>query len=182
MEDYILISHLNDFIFCPRSIYFHNLYQSYSQKNYHRTPQVKGKAAHESIDQNKYSTHKKYITSLEVYSEKYNITGKIDIYDQKEQKLIERKRKIKKIYEGYKYQIYAQYFCLTEMGYSVKQLFFHSLVDNKRYPIPLPSSKEVKEFESLIQKMNEFTLESTFTPNINKCNQCIYRELCDYGG
>lgn len=27
MEDYIKITQLNDFIFCPVSIYFHNLYE-----------------------------------------------------------------------------------------------------------------------------------------------------------
>lgn len=39
MEPYIPISFLNDFIFCPRSIYFHQLYGRSSESLYHSTDQ-----------------------------------------------------------------------------------------------------------------------------------------------
>ena len=38
-----------------------------------------------------------------------------------------------------KYQLYAQYFCLREMGYEVEKLKLYSLDDNKVYEIPLPN-------------------------------------------
>ncbi|MBU3964935.1 type V CRISPR-associated protein Cas4 [Patescibacteria group bacterium] len=95
MENYIQISKINDFIFCPKSIYFHGIYENFSEKTYHQSPQVKGKIKHESVDKQKYSTAKKYLQGLEVYSEKYNLFGKIDIYDQENKILIERKNKIK---------------------------------------------------------------------------------------
>ena len=38
MEDYIMISQLNDFIFCPYSIYLHNIYMEASEEIYHTTP------------------------------------------------------------------------------------------------------------------------------------------------
>jgi len=48
---------------------------------YHREEQTAGKKAHETIDTKKYSTKKSTITGLPVYSEKYNLSGSIDIYD-----------------------------------------------------------------------------------------------------
>lgn len=58
MEDYILISWLNDYIFCPYSIYLHNIYNNVDNSVYYTTAQTKGKTAHTSIDNNHYSTHK----------------------------------------------------------------------------------------------------------------------------
>jgi CRISPR-associated protein Cas4 len=57
MDDYISISSLNDFIFCPYSIYLHNVYMETDEDNYHATPQTRGKVAHQSID-NKASSEK----------------------------------------------------------------------------------------------------------------------------
>lgn len=182
MEPYLIISNLNDFVFCPRSIYFHNLYGGYTSKNYHRTAQTKGKHAHQTIDQNKYSTQKKFIAGIEIYSQKYNLSGKIDVYDSQSKTLIERKRKITTIYDGYRYQLYAQYYCMTEMGYPVEHLFFHSLADNKRYSVAIPEDEEKQEFENLINNMKNFQLCDSFQVNEKKCKQCIYVELCDYGG
>ena len=50
MQDYISISTLNDFIFCPYSIYLHNVYMGGDEELVHATPQAKGKAAHAAID------------------------------------------------------------------------------------------------------------------------------------
>jgi CRISPR-associated protein Cas4 len=58
MEDNIKISNLNDFIFCPRSIYFHNLYSQFDESMYHEKYQSKGKKAHKNIDKKKYSSKK----------------------------------------------------------------------------------------------------------------------------
>ncbi|MDH5719929.1 MAG: type V CRISPR-associated protein Cas4 [Spirochaetia bacterium] len=180
MESYILISYLNDFIFCPRSIYFHNIYGNYSKKNYHNEAQTKGRIAHKVIEENKFSTKKNIITNMEVYSERYNIFGKIDIYDSDNKILIERKRKIIKIYDGYRYQMYAQYYCMTEMGFDIQKLVFHSLSDNKRYHIHIPSKKEKQEFENVIEEIKSYNLRNEFKANKEKCKQCIYNGLCDY--
>lgn len=137
MENAIKISNLNDYIFCPISIYFHNLYGDMDTIMYQMDYQIKGKFAHKTIDSNTYSTRKDVITSLDVYSEKYNLTGKIDIYDKSKMILIERKNKISEIYDGYIFQLYAQYFCMIEMGYKVEKLQIYSISDNKKYDIKL---------------------------------------------
>jgi CRISPR-associated protein Cas4 len=101
MEENIIISNLNDFIFCPRSIYFHNLYSPYDEHIYHSNYQSRGKAAHKNIDSKKYSSKSSIITGLDVFSEEFGLIGKIDIYDSEKKELIERKRQIKTIYDGY---------------------------------------------------------------------------------
>lgn len=179
MHSYIPISTLNDYIFCPRSIYLHGLYGNFAQQMYHRKPQTVGKIKHENIDKSRYSSAKRYKQGMVVYSEKYQLAGKIDIYDSKEKTLIERKYKIKHIYDGYKYQLYAQYFCLTEMGRKVKKMYLHSLADNKRYPMPVPAGSEKKKFEQLVKNMQNARAEKLpVLKNKAKCEQCIYKPLC----
>ena len=116
MESYIQISKLNDFIFCPMSVYFHSFYENYEEKIYHGKSQTVGKIAHDNIDKGKYSTARRYLQGLPIYSSRFNLMGKIDIYDSDKKFLIERKYKVNKIYRGYLLQLYAQFFCLEEMG------------------------------------------------------------------
>ena len=179
MESYLPISFLNDFIFCPRSLYYHQLYSPYQASLYHREAQVRGKSRHESIEKGTYSTAKRYLLNYDVYSLKYKLCGKIDIYDRVEEKIIERKTQIKKIYDGYLFQLYAHYICLIEMGYPVSTLFFHSLMDNKRYSVAVPGPAELSRLEELIHQIRSFGLDAPFRQNPKKCQQCIYKPLCD---
>lgn len=54
MNDYISISTLNDFIFCPYSIDLHNVYSDTDEDVYHAVPQTRGKAAHAASDSRMY--------------------------------------------------------------------------------------------------------------------------------
>jgi len=181
VESYISISFLNDFIFCPRSIYFHQLYGRIESRLYQTKDQINGKAAHRTIDNKTYTTAKKVIQSLEIYSKRYGIGGKIDTYDSKLRRLSERKKKIVRIYDGYIFQLYAQYHCLTEMGYGVTNMRLYSMDDNKVYPVLLPMEdvQMQSKFETLIRKIHQFSLDDPFEPNPNKCKRCIYVNLCD---
>ena len=80
---------------------------------YQSKAQINGTKAHEKVDNEQYSTRKNVITALDVYSEKYRIIGKIDIYDGDKRLLVERKKHINKIYDGYIFQLYAQYLQFT---------------------------------------------------------------------
>lgn len=180
MEPYLIITELNDFLFCPKSIYFHNLYRPYEDRTYKQRPQIIGTLNHANLDQNKYSTAKKYLQGLPVFSPKYQLCGKIDLYDCETKTLIERKTKIKRVYRGYKYQLWAQYFCLTEQQYQVHKLVLRSLTDNKNYPLALPTATDIAEFESFLQAVRNFDPRAqNFTQNPRKCQNCIYAELCD---
>ena len=181
MESYIPISYLNDFIFCPRSIYFHQLFGKASKKLFHRSFQTRGLNAHKTIDEKTYTTAKSIFQGMDVYCERYKLCGKIDLYDQEKKLLIERKNKIKEVYDGYVFQLYAQYFCLIEMGYKVEKMKIYSQSDNKNYNIPLPEKddKMFKKFTQVIKEITSFKMESPFLPNPKKCRQCVYNTLCD---
>lgn len=179
MESYIQITKLNDFIFCPKSLYFHGLFENFEEKTYKATPQLVGKIAHETIENSTYSTRKDVLQGLSVYSEKYGLCGKIDIFDVKKGYLRERKYKIKKIYDGYKFQLYAQMFAMQEMGYKVKKMFLYSMSDNKKYPISIPNKKEIKIFENLVSDVKSFRINDAKLHAIeSKCANCIYKPLC----
>lgn len=55
MDESILITELNDFIFCPASIYFHQLYGSMDPMLYQTEDQINGTSAHTRVDTGKYS-------------------------------------------------------------------------------------------------------------------------------
>lgn len=180
MIDYIPLSILNDFIFCPYSIYLHNVYMETDEDVYKASPQVKGSLAHSSIDNKTSSTRKTDLMSLPVYSDSLNIFGKIDIFKLDKHQLIERKYNLKNIFRGQLYQLWGQYYCMTEMGYNVKELFFYEISTNKMIPINLPCVKEREELERFISKFYEFNpYSSKFPINVNKCRHCIYCNICD---
>ena len=181
MDDLIPISFLNDFIFCPVSIYFHQLYGSQERLTYQCSDQINGTAAHKTVDGSTYSTRKNVLQGISVYSEKLRLIGKIDVFYQDTGILVERKKRIKTIYDGYVFQIYAQCYCLREMGHAVSGLKLYSMDDNKTFTVPLPEedSKMDRKFLSLIRQIKTFTLENYQQNNIEKCRQCIYEPACD---
>ena len=120
-EELIPITYLNDFIFCPASIYFHNLEGDAEKMTYQSPDQLNGSAAHRLVDQASYASNQ-LLQGISVYSEQYSLYGKIDSFDIVTGVLRERKKKIKAIYDGQIFQVYAQCFSLREMGYEVKKL------------------------------------------------------------
>lgn len=181
MDDAILITELNDFIFCPVSIYFHKMYKDMNRMIYQNTDQINGTAAHINVDAGTYSTRSKILMGLDVYCEKYNLIGKIDIFDVDKKTLRERKKKIKNVYDGYVFQLYAQYFSLVEMGYDVKKLEIYSMDDHKTYCIPLPvvDATMLLKFEKVIEDIKNFSISDFGQTNISKCQHCIYEPACD---
>lgn len=181
MEEIILISWLNDFIFCPVSIYFHNLYGALNKTLYQSTSQINGSSVHKTIDNKTYSDKTSVLQGMSVYCQEFGVQGKIDVFDIEKGLLTERKNKIVKIYDGYIFQLYAQYYALTEMGYVVKKMRFHSISDNKNYDIKLPKEdvETDKKFRELIKKMQGFKPEEFVQTNREKCENCIYEPSCD---
>lgn len=181
MEETILISYLNDFIFCPISIYFHKLYGTMEKSTYQTTKQTAGTNAHIMIDKQQYSDKKTVLQGINVFCSEFNIMGKIDIFNIETGILTERKNKIITIYDGYIFQLYAQYYALTEIGYSVKRIRFHSIKDNKNYDINLPKDNidMDNKFKQLIQEIKYFDIHNYKPENVKKCENCIYEPSCD---
>jgi len=181
MESYIPISFLNDFSFCPRSIYNHQLYKNYYAHNYKAAPQLWGSAAHDSIETKTYSNSNDWLISFDVFSTELKLCGKIDLYNKKTKTIRERKRTISRIYDGFYYQLYAQYFCLKEMGYRVSNLELYDLKKNKKHLLKLPEDNPVmcQKFYLILKQLQEFDLNALFIPEKAKCEACIYAQLCD---
>ena len=178
-ETLINISTLNDFIFCPYYIYLHNVYENTDESLYHAVPQARGRIAHESVDEKKASTHKDSIEAMTVYSEKYGIVGKIDVFKLKENLLIERKYQLKQIYQGQLYQLWAQMLCLEEMGYHVENLAFYETSTKRTIVVKKPSVEEIRSFEEFLVSFRNYDPMAPFSQNPNKCRHCIYCSLCD---
>lgn len=178
MEDLISISTLNDFIFCPYSIYLHNVYMETDEIVYHALPQVAGRNAHENIDHKKLQ-NQYIIETLPVISHELGVYGKIDILKTNEHQLIERKLNLKQIFQGQIYQLWAQYYCLIEMGFIVSSMAFYEISTKKLTPINIPSSGDKKQLMSFIIKYRNFNPRHFMMQNANKCRHCIYANICD---
>lgn len=183
MYEEILITQLNDFIFCPASIYFHMLYGDTERILYQSDKQMNGTNVHKTIDDKTYSSRRNILTGLDVYCEEYGLVGKIDMYDLERALLMERKRTVKHIYDGYVFQVYAQCFALREMGYPVNRIVIHSITDNQNYDISLPENddKMLEKFRDTIAAMHEFDMNHFEQTNLQKCQNCIYEPACDRG-
>lgn len=180
MTDYIALSTLNDFIFCPYSIYLHSVYMDAAEDIYKATPQTRGTIAHQGVDEKRSSTRKDYIMALPVCSDELGIAGKIDVYRQDKKLLVERKNNLKTIFRGQVYQLWGQYFCLTEMGYPVERLAFYEISTNKMIDVALPGEQGKQELMDFLQKFKTYDpLTTAFKMNPNKCAHCIYCNLCD---
>lgn len=174
MDTAIPISAINDFLFCPKSLYLHSIYSSFDTVTYHDNPQTIGRISHENIENETYTTSKHILQALSVYSAYLGVKGKIDIFDSKKGYLIERKYRVKNLYKGFRYQLYAQMYCLEELGYKVKKLFIHSLSDNKRYEMTIPTKEERKEFEDTILQMKSFDSVALSSHACSHCPDNIY--------
>ena len=146
---------------------------------YHARPQTRGRNAHETIDTKKASNRTEDLQSLPIISERYKLMGKIDLYRGKVKKLIERKYQLKNIYQGQIYQLWAQYLCMTEMGYEVMEIAFYEISTNKMIPVALPTEEQLVQFQAFLKKYQTYDPEQPIVVNSNKCKHCIYCSLCD---
>lgn len=159
------------------------LYGETDRLSYQSPKQLNGTASHKSIDCATYPASMGILLGIDVYCEEYGLIGKIDMFDSIKGILTERKRQVKVLYDGYHFQVYAQCLALREMGYEVKKIRIHSMVDNKNYEIPLPeeNSEMFQKFQQTIQQMREFRLDEFEQSCLEKCKNCIYEPACDRG-
>lgn len=179
MEAYIPVSYLNDFCYSPESLYFSGVYRDYAADLVHSTAQTRGKFNHGSIDTSRYATSKHWLQGRMFFCEKYNLCGRIDLFNTRTGELLERKTKVETIYPGHRYQLYAQLWGLKEQGYLVKSLALYSFSTNQKFPVPLPTSTDWAEFGDLIKRITEFDPLTLLdqTHSSSNLTRSIYREL-----
>ena len=93
-DNFINITALNDFLFCPYSIDLHNAFMDMDEDVFVATPQVKGKAAHREIDCRTFSKSENDVQSLKVFSNELALMGIIDLYRKDEKHLVELKTRV----------------------------------------------------------------------------------------
>lgn len=181
-DELIQISFTNDFLFCPVSIYFHNQFSSMDSMSYQSRSQIDGKNAHAPIDEGRYSGSGSIIQSMYVLSKEYGLIGRIDTFDEKTGILRERKKKIKKLYDGFVMQVYAQCLALREMGYTVNRLELYSKDDNKSYELDLPENNlaMMSLFRNVISSIRNFKIADYKKVSGSKCENCIYEPVCGF--
>jgi CRISPR-associated protein Cas4 len=142
--------------------------------------QINGTHAHETIEDGRYTSRKDVLQGIEVYCEKYDLLGKIDLFDTKKGVLTERKKKISRLYEGQIFQIYGQYFALMEMGFEISKMRVYSMDDNKNNEIAVPKDdpEMMRRFEETIFEMHLFNPSDYVQTNPCKCSNCIYEPMC----
>lgn len=180
MENPISISNINDFLFCPASIYYHNLVNGVDSMAFQSRDQIEGTHAHAAIEEGRYSSRSNILQAAEVYSEEYGVVGRIDLYDVARGILTERKKHVSIVYPGYVMQLYGQCICLREMGYEVKGLRIHSMDDNRIHAVPLPedSPDDMRLFVDTLDSMRSFDVRGYRCETLSKCSRCIYRPVC----
>ncbi len=154
--------------------------QPHDEELYKATPQTIGDLAHQGSDNKSGSTRKDDIMALHVWCDELGIFGRIDMYKSDRHLLVERKNQLKRIFRGQIYQLWGQYFCLTEMGYPIDHLAFYEIRTRAMDPIELPNEEEKRELKDMIERFRLFDPASTpFDITPNKCTHCIYCNLCD---
>lgn len=149
------------------------------ESQYHAVPQTMGRIAHRTVDEKKTTNGMGDLVSVSVCSDEFRIFGKIDLYRYSTKTLIERKYRLKSIFRGQIYQLWAQFYCLREMGITVEKLAFYEISTNKMISIPLPSADDRTEFINFLSKVRSYNPSSDISVNVNKCRHCVYCNLCD---
>ncbi len=81
MEELIRISTLNDFLFCPVSIYYQYLIDRLDRVEYQSEFQLNGSAAHRCINSGSYTISKDVLLGTEVCSVEFGLIGKFQESD-----------------------------------------------------------------------------------------------------
>lgn len=179
MDFFVPISMLNDFVFCPYSIYLHQVYMELDEGMYHARDQVRGRIAHETVDRQGAGHKRNELRGLSVFCESLGVGGKIDTYKPDEKMLVERKYRLTRIFRGQLYQLWAEYYSLLEMGFEIEQIAFYETSTNKMYCQPLPQRSEFEELKAFADEIRAWSPASELQVNPNKCRYCIYSALCD---
>ena len=180
-DNFINITALNDFLFCPYSIYLHNAFMDMDEDIFVAAPQVKGKAAHKEIDSRTFSKNENDVQSLKVFSNELGLMGVIDLYRKDEKHLVELKNKVGgSLFLGQKVQLWAQYYCLTEMGYQVEKISVYEKSKGVFHDVKIHDSEDRNTLENLITKFRQFDFSQQIEINTKKCTHCIYCNLCHF--
>lgn len=176
----IPISLIGNYLYCPYSIYLHNVYMETDDSVYKAEHLYKGSVVHRAVDEKRMDNRKEVLQAFPVFSERMGLVGKIDVFNVKTGELVERKTKVDRIYPRHIYQLWAQLFCLREMGYDVTKLSLYDYTANKKHDVKIPTVKDEEDFVSFIKAMRDYNpSEDVVDVHEQKCRYCIFTNMCD---
>ena len=176
----VLISSLNDYVFCPRRCAFHQIEGIWADNEH----TVIGSLLHEHADEPGYETDQgmTLLRALPLVSERYGLTGNADIVELHDDTYIpvEYKKGKRRKFDNDDVQLCAQAFCLEEMfacevavGY-----IFHAASKRRREVIIDWRLRE--ETKQVIEAVRQLLAEG-ITPAAElkpRCEGCSLRGVC----
>jgi len=179
-------------VFCPRFTYFGEVLglDQYEQKRgcvangrqYHHTSERQNKNYVPS------SLNGKKITSLKLYSKKYDLVGIVDHAIETGDCIIIIERKYSdfgKIYDTLKVQLGLLSILLEEnLSKPVKFAYVIFGKDGKHIQIKIEITEDLCKFALDMMRKTKQIISSGIIPESkydNRCNDCCFRKICEYG-
>jgi CRISPR-associated exonuclease Cas4 len=173
-DDYINVSDLNQFVYCPRRYWYLHFYDTQG-RNYER---VEGKTKHENQ-----STRGDWFNEIYVESDDLGLKGKIDVIELDNDRVvpIERKRaESGDYYRSDELQL-AGYCMLLEahLNGSIREGAIYLYETDQRMHVPITEEHRaaVREHVDAMQRMSVDEIPP-LTDNPSKCEACSVREYC----
>lgn len=178
--DYVPISALQHYTYCPRQCYLIYLEDIYEENIY----TLEGSSIHEKVHE-EISQKRKQLrieTSLPIWSSKLRIRGQADLVEFKEDDIrpVEYKRGKKKSRRADEIQLCAQALCLEEMfktHIEEGDIYHHSSHQRRQVKLGTKLRSKVKETIKAVQEL----LEGQIVPppaTDDRCYRCSLKHSC----
>lgn len=170
-SDLVNVSDLNQYLYCPRRLYYLMFYQTQGV-NYHLAD---GRSKHDNQ-----SRRGGWYREMYLKSEKLHLHGKIDLLDGKMDLIPVERKHGNSYYDNDEIQLAA--YCMLLEDYleePVRMGYLYLFGTNQRYAITITDwhREKVKEITEAILNM---TIDSIpdFADNSNKCDNCSTVQYC----
>lgn len=180
MDDYIFISALNQYEYCPRRCYYLFVENTFLDNEH----TVEGTLQHARADSNETSTRDGtlQLRGVHLYSRTYGITGKADVVEEKEGLLcpIEYKKGRRGKWTNDELQLCAQALCLEEMqGQEITQgyLFYAATGRRKEVQFTPELRQQTIDTISAVRQLIE-SGQRPPNPYTPRCKGCSLSDIC----
>lgn len=183
-DDFIMISALQHYVYCPRQCGLIHVEDAWNENLY----TVRGNILHEKVDTDTYETRGtlKTVRGLRIHSVEYGIVGRCDVVEFRESKTgneimpVEFKSGEPKEDISDKVQLCAQAFCLEEMlSTTIKRgAFFYGRI--RRRDVVEIDNELRSQTKSIIGSVREF-VSTKIVPLADysaKCRNCSLENIC----
>jgi CRISPR-associated exonuclease Cas4 len=180
MTDFIPISALSEYDYCPRNCYLFFVLGERGENPY----TVEGKLLHERVNEPTRTKRGVTVQSRRAYvfSARYGISGFADVIEEKEGDIypIEYKRGKRGIWRNDRIQLCAQAICLEDMlGIEIAEAYIFYVSSGRRMKVELDSQLRQDTIETMQKIRKLFTSEVIPKPVFsNRCNGCSLKPLC----